>query len=125
MNLQAPNWPTEHYRVFSGWASLYYCYVSTVNSAQFEGAHMWVITMMASSSSHHQFVERYLLKANCIILLGVGLFFCSLEVKDVAEQLIKGLQGRYVELATDTVNFGFKLVRACLASPCGNIALLV
>lgn len=44
----------------------------------------------------------------------------SLEVKEVAEHVIQGLVGHYVELATDTTNFGFKLVRACLATPCGR-----
>uniref|UniRef100_A0A7I4BCT9 RING-type domain-containing protein n=1 Tax=Physcomitrium patens TaxID=3218 RepID=A0A7I4BCT9_PHYPA len=42
----------------------------------------------------------------------------SLEVKEVAEHVIQGLQGHYVELASDTIGFGFKLVRACLATPC-------
>ena len=44
----------------------------------------------------------------------------SLEVKEVAEHVIQGLQGHYVELATDTIGFGFKLMRACLATPCGR-----
>ncbi|KAG0586348.1 hypothetical protein KC19_2G084100 [Ceratodon purpureus] len=42
----------------------------------------------------------------------------SLEVKEVAERVIQGLQTHYVELASDTTGFGFKLVRACLATPC-------
>ncbi|XP_024400728.1 uncharacterized protein [Physcomitrium patens] len=42
----------------------------------------------------------------------------TLEVKEVAEHVIQGLQGHYVELASDTLGFGFKLVRACLATPC-------
>lgn len=46
--------------------------------------------------------------------------FDSLEVKEVAERVIQGLQGHYVELASDTTGFGFKLVRACLATPCGR-----
>lgn len=45
----------------------------------------------------------------------------SLEVKDVAERVIQGLQGHYVELAADTTGCGFKLVRACLATPCGML----
>lgn len=38
----------------------------------------------------------------------------------MAEHVIFGLQGHYVELASDTTGFGFKLVRACLATPCGR-----
>lgn len=49
----------------------------------------------------------------------------SLEVKEVAEHVIQGLQGHYVELASDTLGFGFKLVRACLATPCGKCLVVL
>lgn len=49
----------------------------------------------------------------------------SLEVKEVAERVIQGLQGHYVELACDTIGFGFKLVRACLATLCGRCFCVV
>ena len=52
-------------------------------------------------------------------MLLTSLSFDSLEVKEVAERVIQGLQGHYVDLASDTIGFGFKLVRACLATPCG------
>lgn len=39
----------------------------------------------------------------------------------MAERVIQGLQGHYVELAADTTGCGFKLVRACLATPCGML----